>query len=317
MKKIITSANSNIALIKYWGKRDENLFLPTKSSLSVCLSNLSTTTSIEFSDSDQLIINGKISNLDKSNKILKFLNFFREKYNVKKSFKIITKNNFPTAAGLASSASGFAALAKALNNICALSLSEKDLSILARMGSGSASRSIFKGFVLWNKGIKVDGQDSYAEQIFDNNYWPDLRILVAVVDSSKKKISSRDAMKISVETSPLYKDWIDRSEKNIFKMIEAIKNKDFQMVGTIAENDCLEMHETIRTSEPKMEYFQDITLKIINCVRDLRRNNISCYFTIDAGPNVKILCLNNDCEKIKNSIKNIDGVQDIIVCSVG
>ncbi len=317
MKKIIIFANSNIALIKYWGKRDETLFLPTKSSLSVCLSDLSTKTFITFSDSDEIIINGVDYSYKENNKILDFLNLFRATYNIKKYFNIVSENSFPIAAGLASSASGFAALAQSLNQICHLKLSQKELSILSRKGSGSACRSIYKGFVLWSKGNKIDGSDSYAKKIFDSDHWQDLRILVAIVDSKKKKISSRDAMKASVETSPLYKKWIEESEKNISQMIQAIKNKKLKKVGEIAEKDCLQMHETIRTSRPKIEYFQDATYTIINCIKNLRKIGISCYFTIDAGPNVKILCLEDNSTRIKDIIKSIDGVQDVIVCSVG
>ncbi len=372
------SVGPNIALIKYWGKRDEKFFLPTKSSLSVTLSDLKTETCVcilrqapiyakatmgrqderfvgkqkfargdhsisswlkvppevlnewacpehrrgiepcerEISE-DEIIINGKTASKNCKQKIVNFLNIFRSKYKIKNSFKIVTKNNFPTAAGLASSASGFAALTQALNKTCNLNLSKKELSILARQGSGSACRSIYDGFVLWNKGEKKEGSDSFAQQLFDKNHWPEFRILVVIVDSEKKKISSRDAMQITVKTSPFYKKWIKESEKRIPEMIQAIKNKDFKTVGELAQVDCLDMHKTMQTSKPEINYFKPLTLQVMQKVNELRMQGLPCYFAIDAGHNVKVLCLQRDCSKIKNVMQKINGVKQVIACKVG
>ena len=189
MKKITVKSCANIALIKYWGKRDEDLFLPTKSSLSVTLSGLDTVTSVSINpqNRDIIYIDKKLVLDLQNNKVHKFLNLFREKFCIKSFFKIETENRFPTAAGLASSASGFAALAFALNKICDLNLSKKQLSILARQGSGSASRSIFGGFALWNKGELLDGFDCFAQQLFDQDHWPEFRVIAAIISEQKKK----------------------------------------------------------------------------------------------------------------------------------
>ncbi len=303
MNKIKVKANANIALIKYWGKRDEELFLPTKSSLSITLPSLSTFTEIELKEpeakQDEIYINSKLAEGKTKEKIVNFLDLFRRLYNIKNYFKINTKNEFPTGAGLASSASGFAALSLALNEICELNLLKRELSILARQGSGSASRSVYDGFVLWHKGEKDDGSDSYAQQLFDQNHWPEFRVLVAIVDRKQKKISSREAMQITVKTSSSYKKWLIDSEKRIPQMIEAIKNRDFKKVGQLAEVDCLQMHQTMKDSHPSINYLQPDTLKIIEQIKELRKNGTDCYFTIDAGPNVKILCLEKDVDQIK------------------
>ncbi len=314
MNQIKVKANANIALIKYWGKRDENIFLPTKSSLSVTLSELFTTTQIEKidSDKDEVFIDQK-----SFTNILRFLDLFRTKYGIKDFFKIETQNSFPTAAGLASSASGFAALAYGLNKLCNLDLSLKELSILTRQGSGSACRSLHGGFVLWNKSEKPNGEDSFAQQLFDENYWPEFRILVAIVDEKEKQISSRVAMQSSVKTSAFYPLWIKESEAKIPQMIKALEEKDFDAVGSIAEQDCLGMHKTMQTAVPAVNFFQQSTLGIMEKVNQLRSQGISCYFTIDAGPNVKILCLEKDREKIVSSLNQIQGILKVISCKVG
>lgn len=334
MNKIKVQANANIALIKYWGKRDEDLFLPTKSSLSTTLFGLQTITSIEKIDSKQIVtlnsfqgpldfyrdevfVDQKPADQKSFANIVRFLDLFRKKYGIKDFFKIETENKFPTAAGLASSASGFAALAYGLNKICEINLDLKELSILARQGSGSACRSLHGGFVIWHKGKKNDGSDSYAQQLFDQNFWPEFCVLVVVVCTQEKKISSRSAMQNSVKTSSFYPRWLQGSQARIPKLIKAIEQKDFDLVGQLAQEDCLGMHKTIQTSVPSINYFQDATLQVIETVKKLQSNGISCFFTIDAGPNVKVLCLKKDLDKIKDILKQVSGVQQIIECSVG
>lgn len=234
------TSNANIALIKYWGKKDEELHLPTRSSLSVTLKQLQTTTQVEKSDKDVVFLNHeKLTNYE-STKVIRFLDIFRKAFGITDKLKINSENNFPTAAGLASSSSGFAALAKALNKMYNLNLSKKELSILARRGSGSACRSIEKGFVVWHK-----ENDSFAEQLFDENHWPELRIIVAIVDENKKSISSRAAMKQTMLTSKGYNEWVKQADKRINIIIEAIRNKDLDTVGKIAELDSLEMHQCL------------------------------------------------------------------------
>jgi len=302
MQKQTSTANANIALIKYWGKRDTEVNLPTKSSLSIALPELTTTTtvSVRQENLDKIVINQELA-IDKA--ITRFLDIFRKKFNITDHFLIETENSFPTAAGLASSASGFAALTKGLNELYGLGLCLQELSILARQGSGSACRSIQDGFVLWHKGEKADGSDSYAEQIFDENYWPEFCVIPIIVDSKKKKISSRVGMQQTVETSPTYAQWLKESEARIPTMIEAIKNRDIKTVGELTELDCLEMHACMQNSNPKLNYWKPETLVVMEKVKELRDSGIPCYFTIDAGPNVKVLTLVRFREQIRKSLK--------------
>jgi diphosphomevalonate decarboxylase len=309
-------ACANIALIKYWGKRDDVLMLPTKSSLSVTLEALKTTTMVNFSDTDKLLINGINSREEVLAKLVKFLNKFRETFGVKEHFFVESSTNFPTSAGLASSASGFAALALALNDLCKLNLDKKQLSMLARLGSGSASRSIHGGFIVWHKGSKADGSDCFAEQLFEAAHWPELRVIVVIVQSGQKKISSSKGMQSTVATSKIYNNWVVRSEGRIEDMIEAIRQKSLANVGTLAELDCLEMHETMRNSEPTLNYFNEKTMMVIALVTNLREAGIQCYFTIDGGPNVKILTNESNQERILQELKTIDGIEKVIVSKV-
>ena len=198
IKKGYGQASINIALSKYWGKRDTELNLPTNSSLSISLPNLGTKTSIEAisKPSDQIYLNGKLlANTEIfAKRLSKFLDYFRQTKNKQNYFKVDTTNTVPTAAGLASSASGYAALVLALNDYYQWQLNKKQLSILARLGSGSATRSIYNGFVIWHKGVQEDGLDSYAEEL--DISWQELRIGLIEIDVSEKKTSSSEGMKI-------------------------------------------------------------------------------------------------------------------------
>ncbi len=319
MKPVTVITHPNIALIKYWGKRDEVLHLPTKSSLSVGLGSLATQTTIASTSEliDQIIINGETATPRIAQPILDFLTLFKNMYNINQAIAITTSNNFPTAAGLASSASGFAALAIALNTFFDLQLSRAKLSELARRGSGSACRSLFGGFVIWNQGKQTDGHDSIAEQLFTANHWPEFRIIVVVVSGEPKKISSRLAMQSSVNTSPFYAQWLKESEQRLLKMQKALAEKDFGTVGQLAEDDCLGMHKTMHTSQPSITFWSPATQVIMQSVIELRtKHNVPCYFTIDAGPNVKILCLDNNVSSILEYIKTIPDVSYCITSKI-
>lgn len=309
-------ANANIALIKYWGKRDEKLMLPTKNSFSVSLNALNTTTKVSFANNDSLLINGVAATTKSQEKFFHFLVEFREKYKINSNFCVESINNFPTAAGLASSASGFAALTLALNDLCGLGLERKKLSMLARLGSGSASRSVYNGFVLFNRGSLSDGLDAFAEQIFDDSHWPEFRIIVVVLESGPKKISSSQAMKITTSTSTSYVDWVDQSNLRLPQMIDAVAQKDIAAVGTLAEQDCLGMHQTMRDASPSINYFNGCTWQVVNAVRQLRDSGVECYFTIDAGPNVKVLTTSFEQKKVLNTLAQLTGVQRIIVSGI-
>lgn len=319
MSSITVTAHANIALIKYWGKRDQDLHLPTKTSLSVGLDALKTTTTIAISqdENDHITLNGAPAQPKTAQPIKDFLALFKKMYGITTPLAISTINNFPTAAGLASSASGFAALTLGLDRFFNLNLTPRQQSHLARRGSGSACRSLYGGFVVWHQGHQPDGTDSYAEQRYPATHWPTLRIIIVVVSATEKKVSSRIAMQCSVTTSPFYHQWIEESEQRLDLMYKALATKDFCLLGHLAEEDCLGMHKTMHTSIPAINFWSPTTYELINLVNNLRtQHNITCYFTIDAGANVKILCQAHHEPTICNHLQKITGVLSYITSTI-
>lgn len=315
----VAKANVNIALIKYWGKRDERLILPYTSSLSLTLSDLYATTSVHFDESltsDCVTLDEVELPTDDSTRlrVVAMLNLVREKAGISTKAKVVSHNHVPIAAGLASSASGSAALAAAASYAAGLNLTPRELSRLARRGSGSACRSIFGGFVLWNKG--EDDETSYAEPIADllaetadkplsdsisasipaslsfslsapKNLNP--AMIVVTLDRSKKPISSRTAMRRTVETSPAYMPWVEQSKKDLARALDAIRVGSIEQLGEVMEQNSLGMHETMRKANPPVNYLTDKTYAVLDAVRSMRECGWPVWATMDAGPNVKVL----------------------------
>lgn len=317
--KATAKANTNIALIKYWGKRDENLFLPMNSSLSITLDRFYTVTTVEFQEKlekDQFFLNGKPASDKEANNVYSFLDKIRNRFSVNLHAIVSSENKVPTAAGLASSASGFAALAAAATKALKLDIEERELSILARQGSGSACRSVYGGFVEWQKGKREDGKDSFAIQLLPENQWQ-LSILSVMVNSKEKKVSSREAMKRTVEKSPFYLGWLQGVERDLDLAKKAIEVRDFQALGEVMEANALKMHGTMLGAEPPILYWESGTLEVIKQVQELRLSGINAYFTIDAGPNVKVLCLPEDEKEVNKSLLMLPSVQEVLVCHPG
>lgn len=315
--KCTATANSNIALIKYWGKADDKLFLPTNSNLSITLEGLNSHTTVDFSSDykeDMVNIDGKNMEGEKKEKVVKQLNLIRNIANSNLKAKVVSKNNFPSAAGMASSASGFAALTVAACASLGMNLDKKQLSIISRQGSGSSCRSIYGGYVEWVKGKKSEG--SYAVKVADENYF-DIRDVIAIVEQEEKKVSSRAGMAETIKTCPLYKSRVDAAEDNLLKIKRAIKEKDFSEIGKIAEFDCLLMHATMITTIPSLLYWSPATIKIIKLVQEWREEGLESYFTIDAGPNVHILTLPENEKEIVKRLREINDVKDIKSCKIG
>ncbi|XOB42713.1 MAG: diphosphomevalonate decarboxylase [Candidatus Nealsonbacteria bacterium] len=313
-------ANANIALVKYWGKRDPELFLPYNSSISLTLDGLSTITTVEFNgyDQDVFILDGQeIKKGKELEKLIRHLDLIRKIAGINKKAKIASKNNFPTAAGLASSASGFAALTLAATKALGMNLNSKELSIISRQGSGSSTRSCLEGFVEWVKGEKRNGTDSYAKQIALADYWPEFRMIVTIVSTKAKKVSSRAGMAKTVETSPMYKSWLNTIERDLDNVKQGILKKDITLVGSTAEMNCLKMHSTMITTNPPIIYWHPVTLKIIHSILEWREQGLECYFTIDAGPQVKVICLENQAEEVKKRLQSLNGVKQVIICKPG
>ncbi|SDR00410.1 diphosphomevalonate decarboxylase [Virgibacillus salinus] len=318
--KASAKAHTNIALIKYWGKRDESLILPMNNSLSLTLDGFYTTTTVDFRESlteDSFYLNDQPVSGVEYERVTSFLDLIRKYAGKPNLFAEVHSTNYvPTAAGFASSASGFAALATAAAKSLGLKVSDEELSILTRQGSGSACRSIYGGFVEWEKGDRSDGSDSYAIQVAPANHW-DIRVAAVVLSSSAKKVLSREGMKRTVDTSAYYSSWVESIPDDLSNIKEGIKNRDFAKVGEIAEANCLRMHATTLAANPPFTYWRDTTLAVMQTVQELRENGVSAYFTIDAGPNVKVLYLPENEETIQSTLREIPGVDDVIASRAG
>jgi len=316
-------ANANIALVKYWGKRDDKLILPQNSNISMTTDGLFAHTTVEFDkkyDKDIFVLNGQT--LDPSSGayqeyVGQFLKIVREIAKDKTKAKIVSKNNFPTAAGLASSAAGFAALAASVNEALGMGLNEKQISMLARRGSGSATRSIYGGFVEWKKGKKPDGTDSYAEQIADEKFWPDFRLVVCVTSLKEKKIKSRAGMTQTLKTSPMYEGWLKSIDSDLSVVRKGILDRNFTEVGKTAEENCLKMHATMITTKPAIIYWNAQTINLMHSIMDWRDEGLESYFTMDAGPQVKIMCLEKNVKEIVKRVKAMGGVEQLIISKPG
>lgn len=302
-------APTNIALCKYWGKRNQELNLPRTSSLSISLADKGAETTITISDRqhDVIVLNGQTvdSYSSFSNRLIQFLDLFRKPQSI--YFDVDIQSNIPIAAGLASSACGFAAVVCALNQLFAWKLNEKELSILARLGSGSASRSIWQGFVEWHAGIRDDGMDSFVEPIF--HAWPELCIGLMMISTQEKPISSRIAMQRTVETSALYSAWPEKVEYDMEILKHAIHNEDFGLLGRTAESNALAMHATMLSAWPPIQYCLPETLTLMQNIWQARADGLSLYFTQDAGPNLKCLFLKKDRNLVREVLPSIEIIE--------
>jgi diphosphomevalonate decarboxylase len=278
-------ASTNIALCKYWGKRDAELNLPITPSLSISLEQKGTTTEIQVNGLNRITVNGQpIENRSSFGKrLFEYVSLFDP--NEPLSFHI--QSNIPIGAGLASSASGFASLALALNQLYNWRLTLKELSILARIGSGSACRSLWQGFVEWEAGSNPDGMDSFAKPL--PQIWPDLCIGVLMHSHAEKKLSSREAMNRSVKTSPFYSSWPSKVAHDLIQIKQAIQSKDLPLLGQIAESNALAMHALVQSSWPPFSYSLPQTLEAMQKIWSLRQEGLEVYFTQDAGPNLKLI----------------------------
>ena len=286
----IARAHTNIALIKYWGKRDKQLFLPMNSSLSLTLDAFYTDTKVIFDSdltADEFYLNGILQDSKEILKISRFLDLFCE-YIGERTFARVDSLNFvPTAAGLASSASAFAALTLATATALGLNLSREELSTLARRGSGSSTRSLFGGFVEWDMG--TGSADSMAHPIDDADW--DIGMIVLAVNTGQKKIASREGMDHTVATSPFYQAWVDTAKEDLQAIKQAIADRDFEQVGQITEHNGMKMHATTLSANPPFTYWSADSLLAQEAVRQVREESgLSAYMTMDAGPNVKVLC---------------------------
>lgn len=299
-------APTNIALCKYWGKRDPELNLPVTSSLSISLANLGATVSLNLANEDKIILNNQRVDPQSSFavRLFEFLDLVR--LNRLPALEINIISTVPIAAGLASSACGFAAISMALNKLYGWELTGRELSILARLGSGSACRSIWNGFVEWNSGIRSDGMDSHGSVI--NHHWPELCMGLVLVSPQEKSISSRKAMERTVNTSPLYTAWPAKVSQDLAMIKQAIMAHDFKLLGKTTEFNAMTMHATMLSSWPPVSYYLPETISAMEKVWSLRAEGLDLYFTQDAGPNIKLLFLKRDSSAIHQHFPQLEWV---------
>jgi diphosphomevalonate decarboxylase len=316
-------ATPNIAVVKYWGKRDNRLNLPQNGSISVTMGEtLATKTSVRFDPTynfDRLVLNGSDASSKETSRAELVLDAVRRKAGIRHKALVVSENNFPTAAGIASSASGFAALSCASSEAADLSASRKELSIFARLGSGSACRSVLGGFVEWRMGSLRDGSDSYAVQLAPASHWPALRNIIALTDQGRKKVGSADGMEITTETSTLYPERVKSRPKILAMMRKAILSRDLASFLELTMRESSHMHAVMLDSFPPIMYLNDISRQIIQSVHEYNqeKGKVCAGYTFDAGPNAHVFTEAKYADGVEEMLRGIKGVQKTIACGVG
>ncbi|MDO8339680.1 MAG: diphosphomevalonate decarboxylase [Candidatus Burarchaeum sp.] len=325
MKERIATAiaTPNIAFVKYWGNRDERLILPAGGSISMTLDRtFTTTTTVWFSDSlsaDEIWLNGKKVGPQEAKRIVEHLDLMRRAGQCRLRAKVVSRNNFPTAAGLASSASGFAALTLACAKALGVRRSMTELSALARRGSGSACRSLFGGFVEWVRGERKDGSDSIAQQIAPASHWPGLVDIVAIASEGRKHISSRDAMRRTVETSRLFKQRMQMHPGMLKQVRNAIMQKNAELLFDSIMRESNSMHAVMKDSRPPIIYMSEVSRRIVDAVRAFNADagGMKCGYTFDAGPNAHVITTRKNEAAVRRMLARVKGVKRVVSAGVG
>ena len=305
-------AHPNIALIKYWGKRDVGKNLPAVGSISITLDTLQTEMSVEFDAqlaADSLQVNGE----DRNSMLPRVSRCLDSVAGDKRpKARVLSTSNFPIAAGLASSASSFAALCVAAARACGRDATNDELSILAGAASGSAARSLYGGFVE----LQNDGDSIRCETLLDADDWP-LSVVVAITETGPKATGSTQAMEISRATSPFYENWVNGQEQDLATARAAIEARDFPALAAIAEHNCLKMHSVMWASRPPTVFWNAATLRCLETIRRLQDEGSSVFFTIDAGPQIKAVCVSHDMAAVGAALAGTPGVEDVMYTGLG
>jgi len=305
-------AQPNIALIKYWGKRDVCRNLPAVGSISITLADLFTTMSVEFDASlsgDTLSVNDR-ENSSMIQRVSACLDTIAGEQ--RDAARVLSSGNFPIAAGLASSASAFAALVVAADAATGTDLDQASLASLAGRASGSAARSLYDGFAE----LHNIGDDISVRSLQSAEEWP-LRVVVAITATGSKPVGSTEAMEISRRTSPFYSRWIEQQEQDLKDARSAIVARDFAKLASVAEHNCLKMHSVMWGSRPPIVYWNSATLACMQTIRELQSQGVAVFFTIDAGPQVKAVCEPASESRVRAALAATDGVQDVLVSGLG
>lgn len=296
----VAIAQPNIALIKYWGKVDEALIVPATDSLSVTLDGVPTRTSVVLSDleTDTVQLNGVVLDPGETGRMQRVLERARELSGRSERAHVISQNTIATAAGLASSAAGFAALATAVNHAYGIGLDARGVSRLARIGSGSASRSVFGGMVRWNRGH--DDETSYAEPV----HWAgeELAMIIVQLSAAQKAVSSRVGMTRTIETSPFYEGWVTSNQRTVEDAMVAVAEGDLETLGALTEQSTMRMHASMLGARPPLRYLTGESFHVIDAVHALRADGLHAYATADAGPNIKVLTTKQQAPEIERAL---------------
>jgi len=324
MRSATAFAHTNIALIKYWGKRpgdDDNgrsLNLPATGSLSMTLDAFGAETTVALSDDDvdSFVLDGEEVDAKEVTRVSAFLDLVRAQAKSNARCRVTSRNEVPTAAGLASSASAFAALATAACAAFDLDVDDKTASIFARRGSGSAARSIFGGFVKMNVGTRDDGTDCFAEPVAVHDAL-DLKLLVVQCATGRKKVGSTVGMNRTAETSPYFQAWVSSHAADLDACERGLRDGDLDVVGAAMEHSTLKMHASALAAQPGLWYWTPTSWSVMERVRDLRDDGGQCYFTMDAGPHVKVLCPSSKADALLRELSDVDGVVHASSSAVG
>jgi diphosphomevalonate decarboxylase len=320
---VTARAGINIALVKYWGKRDPALNLPATGSLSLTLADLGSETTVRFAPDakspeggDRISVDGEPAQPRFAQRVRRFLDLVRRAAHLDLPADVTTRNTVPTAAGLASSAAGFAALALAASRAAGMELSPSELSALARQGSGSAARSIFGGFVEMAPGERSDGSDACARALLPAGAW-DVRLVVAITALVPKAIGSSEAMELTAKTSPYYPGWLQAVPQDLAAARAAVATRDLAGLGRVAERNAMRMHACVLAADPPILYWNGATLAAMETVRRLRASGSEAFFTVDAGPHVKVLCAARDAAVVEPALAGTPGVLRTLVLAPG
>ncbi len=311
MKSLTAIAHPNIAFIKYWGNCDPHTRIPANGSISMNLEGLYSRVQVDFDDAlthDELILNGAPTTGPALLRVSQHLDRIRKRAGIETYAQVVGSNNFPMGAGVASSASAFAALSLAASTVAGLELSERELSRLARRGSGSACRSIPGGFVEWQ--VAGCEEDSYAFSIAPPEHW-DLVDCIAIISREHKETGSTEGHNLA-HTSPLQVARVEDAPRRLDICRRAILERDFETLAEIVELDSNLMHAVMMTSNPPLFYWKPETISIMQLVRNWRESGLPAFYTIDAGPNVHVICPRSHQAEVTRKLSGVQGVQEVI-----
>ena len=325
--RAIAEANTNIALVKYWGKNDETFNLPAVPSLSLTLAGLRTRTEVCFEaglDRDRLLLNDVEVTGEPLAKVSRHLDRVMRELGISTriSARVRTDNNFPTAAGLASSASAFAALSVAAAGALQPGFVLDDgtrsrLAVLARQGSGSAARSLFGGLVVLGTGTPGQRESARATQVLGENDWPELRLVIGVASEAAKDTASTDGMRHTAASSPYFAPFVAAAPSDLRQALDAVRARDLEALGLVAERSALRMHASAMAADPAVVYLRGATVEGLHALRALRRRGVAAFFTCDAGPHPKALTTVRDADAVAAALAAVPGVLRTIIAAPG